>query len=48
MKEGESHAGRYTSKRSAEEWRAELQSQGLVAVVVPVTCWDVIIVRKQE
>ncbi len=41
------HAGRYNTKRAAEEWAEGLRQGGLNAEVVPVTCYDVVVTPKE-
>lgn len=48
MKANERHAGRYSSKRQAEEWRDHYIKDGNEARIEPCPCWDVIVTTREK
>jgi len=43
-----SHAGRYTSKKAADEYADYLKKEGYIAIVDTATVYDVFIFRNKE
>jgi len=43
-----SHAGRYTSKKAADEYTDYLKKEGYIAIVDTATVYDVYIFRNKE